>query len=163
MDTLIRQAEACDIERVLSLCKKQCEFNRENHSPASLYDAEAAVLQAVVEKMRTSFQNRDGDTLFLLADKGQATCGYAVAKIYTEDPAADAGTGRTGLLEKLFLTEEARGSGLGQALMDEVMEWFQGKGIRRVRVEPYGWNERAKAFYEKCGFQEYSVTYEKFM
>jgi len=159
----IRQAEERDLEHIVSFSKKLSDFNWENHSPACKYDDYELVMQAVGKKWQAIFQNKDENILFLVAENDQKPLGYLVARIYEEDRAADAGTGRVGLIEKLFLSEEARGDSLGQKLMDEVMGWFQSKDVRRVRVEPYAWNERAKAFYEKNGFMEYSVVFEKFI
>ena len=163
MSISIRQAGDRDLELILLLLKQQYEYNRENHSPACKYDEDELVAQAVLEKMRTFFQARDEDILFLIAESNQTPCGYVFARIYEEEQAADDGRGRMGLLEKLFVTEEARGSGLGQILIDAAMQWFESKGMRRVRVHAYSWNERARALYEKNGFLEYAVSFEKFI
>ena len=163
MDICIRQAEDCDIEHVVSLCGKQCAFNRGNHSEACKYDEYEPVLQATLEKMRYAFLNRDENALFLLAEGDGAPFAYVYARIYEECPTADDGGGRMGILEKLFLAEEARGSGLGQRLLDETMDWFLAKGMRRVRIHAYSWNQRARGLYEKNGFREYAVSFEKFI
>ena len=62
--------------------------------------------------------------------------------------------------DELYLDAKARGHGLGQKLLDETMRWFESKGISRVKLHAYAWNETAKALYERNGFKEYAVSYE---
>lgn len=56
-----------------------------------------------------------------------------------------------------------RGLGLGKKLMDEVMAWFKHKGIDRVKLHAYAWNTKARSIYEEYGFNEYAISYEKFI
>ena len=163
METNIRVAKDHDIEHILAFSRKLCDFNRANHDARCTYDDYSLVAEAVTQKMRETFQNRDKNTLFLIAETGETPIGYVFARIYEEAPTNDNGTGKVGLLDELFLDEQARGLGLGQCLMDEVMEWFKSNDIRRVKLHAYSWNIGAKAVYEKNGFKEYAVSYEKFI
>lgn len=37
------------------------------------------------------------------------------------------------------------------------------KGVNRVKLHAYSWNNNAKKIYERNGFKEYAVSYEKFI
>lgn len=54
-------------------------------------------------------------------------------------------------LEDLIVTKEARGSGLGTALLNEVVKYGKEQGVRRISWEVLDWNERAIKFYELKG------------
>ncbi|MFM1878015.1 MAG: hypothetical protein RLZZ241_881 [Bacteroidota bacterium] len=59
--------------------------------------------------------------------------------------------GRVIHLEDLIVTEEARGKGLGGALLTAVIRFAHEAGIKRVNWEVLDWNTPAKAFYESRG------------
>ena len=54
-------------------------------------------------------------------------------------------------LEDLIVSQKMRGSGLGTALLDQVVKYGHGKGVKRINWEVIDWNEPAIAFYEKKG------------
>lgn len=54
-------------------------------------------------------------------------------------------------LEDLIVSQRKRGTGLGTALLDEVIKYGQSLGVRRVGWEVIDWNESAIKFYEKKG------------
>jgi len=59
--------------------------------------------------------------------------------------------GRALHLEDLIVREDKRGTGLGTALLDEVVKYGQQSGVKRINWEVLDWNEPAIAFYEKKG------------
>jgi len=54
-------------------------------------------------------------------------------------------------LEDLIVSEKMRGSGLGTALLDEVVKYGHSLGVKRICWEVLDWNEPAIEFYEKKG------------
>jgi len=54
-------------------------------------------------------------------------------------------------LEDLVVSETMRGSGLGTALLDEVVKYCAKQGVKRISWEVLDWNEPAITFYEKKG------------
>ena len=68
-----------------------------------------------------------------------------------------------GLFDELFVDAVARGLGVGQKLLDKTISWMKEKGINRIKLHAYSWNNQAKRLYEKKGFREYAVSYEIFM
>lgn len=54
-------------------------------------------------------------------------------------------------LEDLIVKKRMRGSGLGTALLDEVVKYGNKIGVKRISWEVLDWNEPAITFYEKKG------------
>ena len=54
-------------------------------------------------------------------------------------------------LEDLIVNQNMRGTGIGTALLDEVVKYGHKKGVKRINWEVIDWNEPAIAFYEKKG------------
>ena len=57
------------------------------------------------------------------------------------------------LLEDLFVGEQARGSGLGRALVQGVVDLATQRGCRRIELDTNERNEAARALYESMGFR----------
>ena len=56
------------------------------------------------------------------------------------------------LLEDLFVQESARGSGLGRAILERVVELARERGCRRVELDVNDNNDAALALYRSVGF-----------
>ncbi len=54
-------------------------------------------------------------------------------------------------LEDLVVSQKMRGSGLGTALLDQVVKYGNGLGVKRISWEVLDWNEPAIDFYIKKG------------
>lgn len=54
-------------------------------------------------------------------------------------------------LEDLIVSQKMRGTGIGTALLDEVIKYGHSLGAKRINWEVLDWNESAIAFYEKKG------------
>ncbi len=163
MDIIIRKAIDSDKSFFVDFAVKLSEFNRSKHDQRCKYDDYQLVVTAIQEKAEETFCNRDEETLILIVELNGKPVGYSLGRIYEEDKTADNGTGKTGLFDELFLGKSARGFGLGQRLIDETIKWFKEKGIKRVKLHAYSWNNSAKKLYERNGFSEYAVSYEKFI
>ena len=55
-------------------------------------------------------------------------------------------------LEDLYVSDDARGSGLGRALVEACMERARARGCRRIELDVNESNEHAIRLYVKCGF-----------
>ncbi|WP_106746327.1 GNAT family N-acetyltransferase [Yoonia maritima] len=58
------------------------------------------------------------------------------------------------LMDGLFVAHEARGKGVGTALLDEVSAEAKRRGYRQVRLDVVDTNPRARALYLHEGFRE---------
>jgi ribosomal protein S18 acetylase RimI-like enzyme len=63
------------------------------------------------------------------------------------------------LLEDLFVGAEARGSGLGRALLDLVIERARERNCRRIELDVNDNNDAALALYRSAGFDNHDARY----
>lgn len=63
------------------------------------------------------------------------------------------------LLEDLFVAQEARGSGLGRALLELVVERAAARGCRRIELDVNDNNDAALALYRSVGFDNHDARY----
>lgn len=59
--------------------------------------------------------------------------------------------GRILHLEDLIVSKNARGTGIGTALLNEVIKYGHGLGVKRINWEVLDWNQPAIDLYEKKG------------
>lgn len=64
------------------------------------------------------------------------------------------------LVEDVYVTDEARGSGLGRALMDHATKRALERGCRRMELDTNETNAAAIGLYESLGFVNGSSAYE---
>lgn len=55
-------------------------------------------------------------------------------------------------LEDVYVADDARGTGLGRALVEAAMERARARGCRRIELDVNESNEHAIRLYVKCGF-----------
>jgi len=53
----------------------------------------------------------------------------------------------------LMVAADARGQGIGTALLQAAVEWARGSGVRKLELHVFPWNEPAMRLYEKFGFE----------
>lgn len=63
------------------------------------------------------------------------------------------------LLEDLFVLESARGSGLGRALVERVVQEARDRGCRRLELDVNDHNAAALALYRSFGFDNHDARY----
>lgn len=163
MRTKSRPAEAKDRNTYIDFTLQLSKFNRRQHHESCKYDDYNKVLQAIKEMAEDRFDNQSEDSLILIAELDNEPVGYALGRIYQEDKTLDNGTGLIGLFDELFIDKKARGFGLGQKLIDGILNWMKKQDVNRVKLHAYSWNDKAKRIYESKGFKEYAVSYEKFI
>jgi len=163
MKVEIRQAIDSDRDIFIEYAVKLSNFNRNNHANECTYDNYESVINAIKKNAMETFNSRNDDTLILIAKLEGTPVGNALGRIFIENEAADNGTGRMGLFDELFLDDAARGHGLGQRLLDETVNWMKERGIKRIKLHAYSWNDQAKKLYARNGFKEYAVSYETFI
>lgn len=163
MEVTIRRAEDKDRETFLQFVQELSKFNRSNHPEQVRYDDYETVLATITKKAAETFDQRDNQIHILLAFLNGVAVGYALGRIFDQEETADNGTGRMGLFDELFVLDEARGHGIGKKLIDSLLDWFKDEEIHRIKLHAYSWNNNAKQLYERLGFKEYAVSYEKFL
>lgn len=163
MEIGVRNATDDDINIFIDFSVNLSRFNRSKHKMECKYDDYELVLKSIRNNAEGIFKNRNKDTLIIIAEIDREPVGYALGKIFEEEKTVDNGTGKIGLFDELYVDDRARGFGIGKKLIKEVIYWMKEKGIHRIKLHVYSWNNNAKTLYEKYGFKEYAVSYEKFI
>jgi GNAT superfamily N-acetyltransferase len=84
--------------------------------------------------------------VFLAEDEGRAV-GTATGAAY------DAAPGEAHVYA-MWVAPDARGAGVGRALLDAVARWARDRGDSRLQLQVTEANDPARAFYGACGFIE---------
>lgn len=135
----LRPANFDDVESVLEninlVCKEEV-YILPDEIPYDL-EAERKWLSAFDGKRNVLFVAADGRRIV-----GQADChGGTFSK-----------NRHTGLLG-IVIRDGWRGTGLGRALMDRLLEWMRSQGFLKAYLEVFSTNVRARKLYESLGFQ----------
>lgn len=135
MEYIIREAEAGDMAQVLGLVKELASFEKESK----------AVEVTVADLVADGFERNKLFQCFVAESNGTLV---GMALVY---PRYSTWKGPVIHLEDLIVTESMRGSGLGSALLTEVVKYGHRLGVKRISWEVLDWNEPAIAFYESKG------------
>lgn len=129
---MIREARADDLDEVIALVRELAEYERA---------ADAVELER--ESFGRFLFGPDPAARVLLDEENDAVTGFALFF-----PTFSTWLGRPGIwLEELFVRPEARGRGIGKALLAAVAERTDG----RVEWAVLDWNEPAHGFYRRFG------------
>jgi GNAT superfamily N-acetyltransferase len=131
----IREAVAEDMPQVLGLITELASFEKE-------HDAVEVTSEDLVND---GFGNEKRFQCFVAESDGSLV---GMALVY---PRYSTWKGPVIHLEDLIVTEQMRGSGLGSALLGEVVKYGHNLGVKRISWEVIDWNEPAITFYEKKG------------
>ncbi|WP_420321253.1 GNAT family N-acetyltransferase [Flagellimonas sp.] len=135
MDFSIRNAAKEDMGEVLTLIQELAEFEKDPN----------AVEVTEEDLVKDGFGENKLFHCFV-AERAAEVVGIAL--IY---PRYSTWKGPVLHLEDLIVSEKMRGTGLGTALLDEVVKYGHSLGVRRISWEVLDWNEPAITFYEKKG------------
>lgn len=135
MEYHIRAARSGDMVQVLGLIRELALFEKEGK----------AVEVDTADLIRHGFGSEKLFQCFV-AESGDSIMGMAL--VY---PRYSTWKGPVIHLEDLIVSESFRGSGLGTALLDEVVKYGHQLGVKRISWEVLDWNETAIRFYEKKG------------
>ena len=133
---LIRPATPGDIPLILQFVRELAEYERLAHE-----------VSATEEQLRATLFGARRVAEVVIADHDDAPAGFAVffANYSTF-------LGRPGLyLEDLFVRPEARGNGIGRALLEYLARLTVDRGWGRLEWRVLDWNEPSIAFYKKLG------------
>ena len=94
--------------------------------------------------IKRSLEGAIADIVFVPVIDG-AAAGYVTCK-------RDAEPAKTGWIGLVGVGPQARGRGVGSALIRRAIAWFRESGVEEVLVVTQGRNEAAKRLYERSGF-----------
>lgn len=96
-------------------------------------------------------QSRADDSLVLVAEQDGRIVGYVYAAI--EPLSWKDLREECGFIHDLLVTEEARGGGVGTALLDRAIEWLREQQMPRVVLGTAAQNVNARRLFERRGFR----------
>jgi GNAT superfamily N-acetyltransferase len=131
----IRKAIASDMSQVLGLTQELAVFEKEAD----------AVEITVEDLLLDGFGPTPKFQCFVAENEGEV---IGSALVY---PRYSTWKGTVLHLEDLIVTEKMRGSGLGTALLNKVVQYGHELGVKRISWEVIDWNEPAIRFYESKG------------
>lgn len=131
----IRNAKKEDMAQVLGLIQELATFEKESNA-----------VEVTEEDLITNGFGKDKKFHCFVAAQETEIVGMAL--VYER---YSTWKGKVVHLEDLIVTEKMRGSGLGTALLDEVVKYGHNMGVKRICWEVLDWNEPAIKFYEGKG------------
>ncbi len=138
MTLVIRQATDADLPRLLPM---MVDFNRLEGIPWTFERGESA-LRSLLGNSELGFVG--------LAEADDRTAGYFVLTFGYDLE----WNGRDGFLTEFYLVPEARGRGLGRALLSAAEATAQSRGTRALHLMVRPENTRALSLYLRGGFRE---------
>ncbi len=137
MEQLIRPAESADVPVLLQLVRELAEYERE---PDAVEATEDMLAEALFGPAPTA-------SCHVALDTGGDVVGFALWYV-----TFSTWTGRPGMwLEDLFVRPQARGTGLGKALLQALADVCVDRGWTRFEWWVLDWNEPARGFYRSLG------------
>ena len=143
---IIREFSERDIDEITALMKKLCKIKDKDFNE---------------ERWRNSLEKQmqqDTDTEVFVAFNGRndEILGMAYSAIKTSDKGY-----RFGYISNLIVKEEKRRSGIGETLIDYVIDYFKRNHINSIRVAlDKDLDNAAKILFTKLGFNEILSIYE---
>lgn len=135
MEFIIRKANKNDMPRVLELIQELATFEKEPN----------AVVVTVEQLQKDGYFGHPDFTCFVAETKKQIEGIALVFERYST------WKGKVIHLEDLIVNQKMRGSGIGTALLDEVIKYGAQLGVKRISWEVLDWNLPAINFYNKKG------------
>ena len=136
MNYLIRDCHPTDVNTLVDLCQKHADYERAVFNPIGKEDGLKNALFAEQPKL-----------FCLVVEQDEKIVGYAS---YTFDFSTwDATTFM--YMDCLFLEEEARGFGIGEAIIEKLKQIAMDKKCINIQWHTPKFNERAIKFYHRIG------------
>ena len=148
----IRPIQSSDYDFILSLSARFSDFDLPAwRSPVDVDNASHVRLERALQIPEP------GSTFFLAEDESGKPAGFV--HLQTQ---IDYFNGQDfGYIADLAVDTSFEGQGVGQALMKKAEEWATEQGYFLLTLNVFGGNTRARALYERCGFQAEVIKYVK--
>jgi GNAT superfamily N-acetyltransferase len=140
-----RRADRDDLPRLAELCRAALAQLSAGRGGALLAEHHGRP-EPVEQSLARTLEDRDAAAWVGTVD--DQTVGYATARTETL-----AGGTELGVVEELFVEPDARGVGVGEALMGALMAWFVDRGCVGVDTVALPGDRLSKNFFESSGFK----------
>jgi len=147
---IIRRAEARDLQALghmgAALMRTHYAFDQDRFiPPGDGNEASDGYAEFLGSQLNAA------DVLVLVAERDGAVAGYAYAGI--EPLSWKELRDECGFVHDLLVTDDARRSGVGEALLDHAIEWLREQGMPRVVLWTSPHNDKARRLFERRAFR----------
>lgn len=140
-----RPATPADVPRIAELCRMALAELGARERGGDMFVTREARPEPVEESLAAAVD--DPALLVLAGTYDGVIVGYATGRV---EALRD---GRClGLIDELFVEELARAVGIGEAMMDQLLAWFRGRGCAGVDSTALPGARETKNFFEESGF-----------
>jgi GNAT superfamily N-acetyltransferase len=140
-----RTATEADLPRIAELCRQALTEIRAQERGGELMAMRDAREEPVEGSLADALQ--DPRAAVVVGTIDAEVVGYATGRA---ESLRDGAT--LGVIQDLFVEPEARGVGVGTAVMDELLAWFSGQGCLGVDAMALPGARATKNFFEGTGF-----------
>ena len=146
----IRQANPSDCLLLSSLCRDVQSLHAEHHPDIFKEPQSDDFAVAFFEEILADSAAR----IFIWEKNGQAL-GYILCKLIERPESPFTFTLRYLQIDQIFVRPEARGQGVGAALIKQAERFANELDVQRIQLDSWDFNVRAHAFFERLGFQKF--------
>jgi GNAT superfamily N-acetyltransferase len=146
----IRAARDADRAFVLEAVERLADFE----TPPS-WRTRPEIVEGEARTLRAFFELPPSGAHLLIAESGGRPLGFAYLETL-RDYFTREEHGHVGILA---VAKEAEGRGVGGALLEGAADWSRGRGFRRLTLNVFSANSRARRLYSRSGFEEESLRY----
>jgi GNAT superfamily N-acetyltransferase len=140
-----RLATEADLPGLAELCRSALAELAARERGGPVFVAREARAEPVEDSLRRDIV--DPDRIVVVGTIEDVSLGYAAG--HTEELR----DGRClGVIDDLFVDEQARAVGVGEAMMDLLLEWFRGRNCAGVDSTALPGARETKNFFEESGF-----------
>jgi ribosomal protein S18 acetylase RimI-like enzyme len=150
----IRQAVSTDNLLLSSLSMDVQILHAEHHPDIFKMPQGEDFAQAFFEEMIADPTTR----IFILEKDGQAL-GYILCRLIERQENPFTVAMRYLLIDQISVRPEARGQGLGAALIWQAEVFAKELGVQRIQLDSWDFNVNAHAFFERLGFQKFTFRF----
>jgi len=117
-------------------------------------------MQAYLERMLRDLEEGEG-TVFVAELEGEFV-GFVGCLVVEDDVVQETPDSRRyGYVKDIFVSDRHRGRGIAQQLLQTAEQYLAKTGATRLRLNVLANNMKARRAYERYGFVQYEVLYEK--
>ncbi|RJO61560.1 GNAT family N-acetyltransferase [candidate division WS5 bacterium] len=150
----IRKASIKDIETIQSLEYELYQETKEIHDPT--FNPDWAKSEETAEKYRTWME--EGVYIAFICEEDKEPIGILVGGIKEAKHRVNITWGK---IDHLFVKKEFRNKGIGTQLLKNFEKWAKQNGANREIVYTHTVNHSARKLYQREGFEESEIIFEK--
>jgi ribosomal protein S18 acetylase RimI-like enzyme len=119
-----------------------------------------ATMEAYLYRMLRALEQGDGR--ILIAELNGEFVGFVGCLVVEDDAVQEtADSNRYGYIKDIFVADRHRGGGIAQQLLATAEQHLARTGVTRLRINVLTNNLKARRAYERYGFEQYEILYEK--